>query len=136
MTCNEAREALLTADLRTMTADDELAIHVRGCAECGAVFDTLLARTTMLATTVRARSRRRRSIRALAAATLPIAAGVVAIVSFRFRSPTAASSRPRTTSLPVVRHVSLTVERGQTATVLKTADPSVTVIWLSPGVGQ
>ena len=38
--------------------------------------------------------------------------------------------------LPVARTVSLEVGRGQQATVLKTADPKVTVIWLSSGEGK
>jgi hypothetical protein len=36
----------------------------------------------------------------------------------------------------VAKQISLTVAPGQTAAVMKTADPAVTVIWLSPGGGQ
>jgi hypothetical protein len=137
MTCDQARDALLVADLRELTSgSSDLVTHLSACADCRGRADVVITRTAALGAMVRRRARRRRSRWILAAASLPIAAGLIAVAILRLTAPEPALSSRRTSSLPVARHVSLTVERGQTATVLKTADPSVTVIWLSPGVGQ
>jgi hypothetical protein len=64
------------------------------------------------------------------------AAAAFAIVKAGRFSRRAEPPRVSRSPLPVARTVSLEVGRGQQATVLKTADPKVTVIWLSSGEGK
>src|SRR6516162_7540911 len=136
MTCDHARDALLVADLSDISdTKSDLAVHLEECADCRERASGLVMQTGVLVAAVRRRARRR-SRRILLVASLPIAAGLVAVAILRLTAPDPAVRSRHTSPLPVARHVSLTVERGQTATVFKTADPSVTVIWLSPGVGQ
>jgi hypothetical protein len=139
MTCAEARDAMLVADLSELTGDrGDLAEHLAICPRCRALAAAIVQDSARLASAARRRARSRRSRRMLIATTLPIAAGLAGVASLRFLGAPSAPAPvgAARTALPVARRVSLTVERGQTATVLKTADPSVTVIWLSPGVGQ
>jgi hypothetical protein len=143
MNCLQAREVMLVADPSELAGGHgALAEHLAQCAACRVGAAAILEGNARLAAEAgrRARTHRakraRRTRRMLAAAGLPIAAGLVAIAMLHHRAAEPAPRVTRTSELPVVRQVSITVERGQTATVLKTADPSVTVIWLSPGVGQ
>jgi hypothetical protein len=136
MTCDQARDALLVADLSDISAaEGDLAAHLEACPACRERARFIVMQTAILDAAVRRRARGR-SRRMLVIASLPIAAGLIAIATVRSSAPEPALRARRTSPLPVARQVSLTVERGQTATVFKTADPSVTVIWLSPGVGQ
>jgi hypothetical protein len=136
MTCDGARAALLVADLGAPGAGD-LANHLATCADCRARVDMLRGQTAILAATVERRHRRRRSRRLALAASVPIAAAVVAGVTFRasHNSPEVAPATTQHASLPVARRVSLTLGPGQSAAVLRTADTTVTVIWFT-GAGQ
>lgn len=135
MTCALARQALAVADLRDLAnGADDLAAHLRGCPECRAQRDAVVAQTALLRALVRGRSRRRRTRRFMLAAGVPIAAAAVFAVSFRDRHALVPAVRS-TGALPVARRVSVTVGPGQSAAVLRTADTTVTVIWLT-GAGQ
>jgi hypothetical protein len=139
MTCDQARDELLIADPRDLAVDGgDLANHLSACAECRARADALVAQTALLASTVRRRARSRRSRRVFVIASLPIAAAALIAVAVRSshetsiaRTTVARSASP----LPVAKHVSLTVAPGQSAAVLRTADSTVTVIWIT-GAGQ
>jgi hypothetical protein len=139
MTCTEARDAIEVADLSELRADDSspLAEHLRNCAECRGLADVILRGTATLTrdSVRRARTYRSRIRRVTAWSSVAAAATIVAVIVVDRREPT----RPgpaRSASLPVARQVSLEVSRGQQATVLKTSDPKVTVIWLSSGEGK
>jgi hypothetical protein len=68
-------------------------------------------------------------------AAVPAAAAVVAVfVQTRASSQRTAAERDAQTQ--VTHGVGVDVSRGQQATVIKTADPKVTIIWLTPGVGE
>jgi predicted secreted Zn-dependent protease len=144
MNCAEARDELLVADVNDLrqTAGTPLAAHLEACADCRRLASIIVRGTAGLAVAVTSRRapgiirRPFRRIALVSTISLTAAAAVLAI---------AIESRPPhrgvvatipTTSLPVERQVSLDVSRGQRAAVLKTADPKVTVIWLSPGEGQ
>lgn len=135
MTCLQAREALVVADLLDLaSANDEIAAHLRECADCRASVNAITAQTAALASAVRARARRRRSRRLLLVATAPIAAALVLAISLQHRRERVAPE-VRTSSLPVAHSISVTVAPGQSAAVLRTADTTVTVVWFT-GAGQ
>lgn len=139
MTCTEARDTIEVADLSELRASDgsPLADHLRECAECRRLADVVLQGTGMLIVggVRRERARRSRVRRITAWSSVAAAATIVAVVVDRHQ-PVTRTEPVRSTSLPVARDVSLEVGRGQQATVLKTADPKVTVIWLSSGEGK
>jgi hypothetical protein len=131
MNCTEAREAMLVAEPAEFRAEggSELAAHVGECEACRSLAGALAGDLDRLSSRIRARSRRRR----LMLAALPIAAVVVAavtIVSKRAEQPTVAV-QPRTDRPASV--VSIEVGVGQQATVIKTADPKTTLVWISSG---
>lgn len=139
MTCTEARDAITVANLSELRASDDapLAEHLQHCAECRVLADVVLRGTSVLMSgnARRARLHRSRVRRVTAWSSVAAAATIVAVVADR-REPTARPEPTRSASLPVARQVSLEVARGQQATVLKTSDPKVTVIWLSSGEGK
>jgi hypothetical protein len=140
MTCTEARAAIEIADLRELRANDGslLADHLRDCAECRGLADVVLRGTATLAanSSRRAQALRTRARRVTAWSSVAAAATIVAAIVVNRREPAARTEPLRSASLPVARQVSLEVGRGQQATVLKTNDPKVTVIWLSSGEGK
>src|SRR5215208_4908081 len=139
MTCTEARDALLVADLAELRAESDtpLVTHVQTCAECERLATVILRGTASLERSALGAKRRRQTTDRLALlAVLPIAAAVVVAVAINARSPGKASSPRSVSSLPVVRQVSVEVARGPQATVFRTADPKVTVIWVSSGEGK
>lgn len=139
MNCVEAREAMLVAELDELRGrgDAPVAAHVAACVACRAAASKVIAQSGRLARLVDARSRRRRSTRRVAiVSSLPIAAAIVAGVVLRGRHERPIEHDVAITSLPAAQNVSVDVVPGQQTTVLKTADSTVTVIWLSPGVGQ
>jgi hypothetical protein len=117
-----------------------LAAHVAGCAGCRRASAMIVAGTAQLGLAIARRSsrtRRRMSRRVIGLVLMPIAAvAVFAIVKAGRSARRAGPPRVALSPLPVARTVSLEVGRGQQATVLKTADPKVTVIWLSSGEGK
>ena len=142
MNCTEAREAMLAAEpaeLRGMT-ETALAAHIAGCADCRRASAMIVAVTAQLGPAIARRAsrpRRRVSRRVIGLVLVPIAAvAVFAIVKAGRSARRAEPPRVSLSPLPVARTVSLEVGRGQQATVLKTADPKVTVIWLSSGEGK
>jgi hypothetical protein len=137
MTCEDALDAMLVADPAELEEKDAgaLAEHMRGCTECRRRA-LVLARGTSALRLTAARRGVRRSRRAAGVVFFAAAAAVVLVVSMhggREIQPTVAST---VASLPVARHVTLEVAPGQRATLIKTNDPKVTVIWLSTGEGK
>jgi hypothetical protein len=131
MNCTEAREAMLVAEPAEFRAGggSELAAHVGECAACRSLARALAGDLDRLSSRIRARSRRR----TLVLAALPIAAVLVAAVAVMTRradQPTVAA-QPRTDRPASV--VSVDVAVGQRATVIKTADPKTTLVWISSG---
>jgi hypothetical protein len=130
---------MLVAELDELRGrgDSPFAGHLAECAACRTVASTIASRSSQLARLVDARSRRRRSTRRVAiVSSLPIAAAIVAGVVLRGRHERRIEHDVAITSLPAAQNVSVDVVPGQQTTVLRTADSTVTVIWLSPGVGQ
>ncbi len=141
MNCIQAREAMLVGEPAELTGAmaTPLALHIRGCADCARVAGTIAGATFQLGGMIARRaevSRRRISRRAIGVTMVPVAAAAVFAVVLFGRSTRRVEPRVSRTPLPVARTVSLEVGRGQQATVLKTADPKVTVIWLSSGEGK
>ena len=142
MNCTEAREAMLVADPAELRGETEtaLAVHVTSCADCRRAAATIVGVTTQLGLAIarrEPRTRRRASRRVIGLVFVPVAAAAVfAVMSAGGFSRRAEPPRVSLSPLPVARTVSLEVGRGQQATVLKTADPKVTVIWLSSGEGK
>jgi hypothetical protein len=136
MNCVEARGTLAVADLRDLvTGADDLAAHLRECADCRARANSIIAQTSLLAVHVQRRARRRRTRLFMLAAGVPVAAAAVFAVAFRDGRAVPRAARAESTALPVARRVSLTLGPGQSAAVLRTADTTVTVIWFT-GAGQ
>ena len=142
MNCTESREAMLAAEPEELRGETEtaLAAHVAGCADCGRASAMIVGGTTQLGLAIArrtSRARRPMSRRVIGLVLVPIAAvAVFAIVKAGRSARRAEPPRVSLSPLPVARTVSLEVGRGQQATVLKTADPKVTVIWLSSGEGK
>ena len=140
MTCTEARAAIEVADLPDLHADDgsPLAEHLTGCEDCRAIAMVVIRGTAHLSAVSARRDRisRTRVRRVTGWSSVAAAATIVGALVASRSEPSARSERARVASLPVARHVSLDVARGQQATVLKTSDPKVTVIWLSSGEGK
>ena len=135
MTCLEVREALVVAEPRDLTTTSgDLAAHLNECAECRSRAKAIAAQTSVLASLVRLRSRRRRTRRFMFAAGASIAATLVLAIALNNRHAPAVPE-VRLSSLPVARRVSITVAQGQSATVVRTADTTVTVVWFT-GAGQ
>ena len=142
MNCKEAREAMLVAEAAELKGETEtpLAAHVASCADCRRASSIIAGGTTQLGLAIARRASRparRVSRRAIGLVLVPLAAAAAFAVVKSGRSPRDAElPRVSRSPLPVARTVSLEVGRGQQATVLKTADPKVTVIWLSSGEGK
>ena len=142
MNCTQAREAMLVAEPSELGAaaataaealdglgDSPLAEHLATCDTCRRLAGLLGADMNRLSFRLRARSRRRM----LLLATLPVAAVLVAAVAV-------ATKHTRQTSvvaLPLADRpasvVSVHVGVGQRAAVIKTADPKITLVWISTG---
>lgn len=129
MMCTEARDAMLVAEPCELcgAGDSELARHIASCAECKQVAFALEAGLQRFARSVARRSARR--IAAVAA--LPIAAAILVIVAVEPHSQTRRQPAVVLQSLPPASVVSVDVAPGQRAAVLKTADPTVTLVWLT-----
>ena len=133
MNCSQAREAMLVAEpaeLRpSFQSESELAAHLRDCNACRSLARRLVGDLNQLSWQIRARSGRRTML----LAALPVAAVLVAAVTVmtnRRDRPTVVAP-PRTDRPASV--VSVDVGVGQRATVIRTADPKTTLIWISSG---
>ena len=142
MNCTQARDAMLVAELaelRSAGPATPLSAHLAECAECRARATSVANQTAYIGALVAHRreapTRTRPVRRFVLIASLPVAAAVIIAVTLNMRQR-AAVVPEATSSRPVVRNVSVDVAPGQQTTVLKTADSTVTVIWLTPGVGQ
>ena len=136
MTCSETRERMLVADLAELQSESSaLGAHVAGCASCKAAASALVSTTVALGSRVGRRrvSSRRNRIAMLAA--LPVAAAIVGILFQKRVSSNRDAGDPMVRS-SVTHGIGVDIAPGQQATVIKTADPKVTVIWLTPGVGE
>ena len=133
MTCLEAREALLTVEPDELcgAGDTELARHLASCESC-ARLATALERDLGAVRDLVVHRARRLTRGTFAVGTLVAAAAIVAVMVRRPEAPPAA---PEPVNAPVSNVVSVQVAPGQQATVLKTKDPKVTVVWLTPGGG-
>jgi hypothetical protein len=126
MNCVEAREAMLIAEPAALWGggDSPLATHIASCSTCSRIaigFRTDLRQLSM--------SVARRSSRRIALFTaLPAAAAILIVASVVVREGPA--ERPALAAQRPARIVSVDVAPGQRAAVLKTADSSVTVVWL------
>ena len=145
MTCPDARRAMQTAERAELRAEggSALAIHLRGCAACRTVAIRLEAGTDLLAEMVASRASaispvpfhsrapsRRRRVALLALLPISAAAAVLVVLVWR-EGPVSAPHEFYHDS--VATHVAVDVQPGQTATVIKTANPNVTIVWLTPG---
>ena len=130
MTCDQAREAMLTAEPRELWAqgDGPLASHLAGCPACATQARTLGSVLPRLSDTVNRRSRQRAAM----FVGLPAAAAAVVLGTFIARPDRDDGSVSSRVTIPT-NVVSVDVKAGQHATVLKTSDPKVTVVWISPG---
>jgi hypothetical protein len=130
MTCKEARLAMMTAEPRELPggASGAFAAHVADCPACAETARMLSSALSPLAERVHRRGQRRAAmVVGIPAAAAAVVFGVVI-------------ARPNGDSERVAPHfaipanvVSVDVKAGQHATVLKTSDPTVTVVWISPG---
>jgi hypothetical protein len=153
MTCDEAREALLEADLAELdgTAATPLAAHVATCAECRHLAERIVLGTDALGREREHRPRRpagdaaaaarrdadriRRVRRRWLAATPALAAAAVAVIllarSWTPGPPSGpfASSPPAT---PVEPGLPLVAAAAPTVAVFETANPKIVVVWQFP----
>ena len=150
MDCQTARGLLLEADPAELRGDGDspLAAHLRACAACRARADAILAGEAELDAALRTlaaprsgtrvsplRPRRSAAMR-FGAAAVPLAAAAVAagiVVSGRGAAPVA--ERPGVITERIARSLFapppvVRPEPGRTATVLKTRDPGVTLVWI------
>ena len=131
MNCSQAREAMLVAEPAELHAlgESALAAHLRECDACRSRARALTVDLDRLSSRIQARSRRRTFL----LAALPVAAVLVATVTLvpkrAEQSPVAAHPR----SERPANVVSVDVAVGQQATVIKTADPKTTLVWISSG---
>ena len=130
MTCDEAREAMLTAEPRELRAqgDGPLAAHLAGCPACATQARMLGSVLPRLSDKVNRRSRQRAAM----VVGVPAAAAAVVLGVFIARPDGDGGSVSPRATIPM-NVVSVDVKAGQHATVLKTSDPKVTVVWISPG---
>jgi predicted anti-sigma-YlaC factor YlaD len=148
MRCSEAGAAILTADRSELAPGGEspLSAHLRDCEPCRAAAAHVDAATALLACAVARRppvsdegpaSRWYARRRLVGLAALPIAAAIIGLLVYARNDDVGPRAAPVSRmAAPLSRAVvSVDVARGQTATVLKTRDPNVTIIWLAPGGG-
>lgn len=126
MNCVQAREAMLVAEPAALRGDGDtpLAAHIASCDACSRIAVGFRADLRQLSTSIAKRSSRR--IALLTA--LPAAAAIVIVATIVVRERPA--ERPALTAQRPARVVSVDVAPGQRTAVLKTADSSVTVVWL------
>lgn len=131
MNCAEARDAMLVAEPAELAGvgDSELARHIITCDACSKVGGALGHDLQQLTRSVSRRSARR--IAGVAA--LPIAAAILVVFAVSPRNGRGRRRDVSLQSLPPANVVSVDVAPGQRAAVLKTADPSVTLVWLREG---
>jgi hypothetical protein len=137
MTCSEARDQLLVADLANLdsTGSGALAGHIAVCESCRAAAASIAEGTALLRSRVQRRRATSRRNRLMIFAAVPVAAAVVAVFG-QMRASSQRKAIVHNADIRITHGVGVDVSRGQHATVIKTADPKVTIIWLTPGVGE
>jgi hypothetical protein len=144
MTCTEARRAMTTAERSELRGEGEsaLAAHVRECTACRMIALRLEAGTELIGELVAERgwmssapAARFTAGRVAALAMLPLAAALVGVLVLERDARTPAPPPPAVERV-ATSVVAVDVAPGQTATVLKTKDPKVTIVWLTPGRTQ
>jgi predicted anti-sigma-YlaC factor YlaD len=145
MTCTEARERLIEADLDELepSVASDLGAHLLACDDCRAMAETIrtaergladrrgAARPSgddTVAALAAAATWRRRARRRLAGALVLAAAAVLAAVLLvpRGRTPPAQAVAAQP---PVPAGVSVTAQPGQQLMVLHATDPNIVVVW-------
>jgi hypothetical protein len=144
MTCAEAREAILEADVSELEGDvaTPLAWHLGACSRCREVAAAVLAGERGLALELiravpeldlddilAAVTSTSRSASPWRFAPLALAAGLAAL--FLAREPTSLPG-PAFEPAQAAPGLDLEVPPGWTAAVLATDDPNITVLWLFP----
>jgi hypothetical protein len=130
MTCNEARQAMMTAEPWELVAagSGALAAHIADCPACAETAKVLNSALSPLAEGVNRRGRRRAAM----VVGIPAAAAAV-VLGVAIARPNGDGERAAPHVAIPANVVSVEVKAGQHATVLKTSDPRVTVVWISPG---
>ncbi len=142
MTCDAARDLMLEADpdeLRGAGAT-ALALHLAGCAECRALAERVLAQqaaldralTAMAEAAQRGPRRAGRTGRRLATWGLAAAAGLAALLLARPDRPDGdgrLAVPPPLASAAAPVDVDVSGTPGRSAVVMKTADPTITIVW-------
>ncbi len=130
MTCDEARETMMTAEPHELLGRGEgaLGAHLAGCHACAKKAKVVVAALAPLSRTVSRRARRRAAM----IVGIPAAAAATVIGVLVGRSASDNTRVAPLTAIPA-NVVSVDVKAGQRAAVLKTSDPKVTVVWISSG---
>lgn len=148
MTCGEARERLLEADLSELRGegDSELSRHVRTCARCRRVAQLILEQERALGRALAgqrprvavddalraaegaARRRRRRVL--VGAVPALAAASVVAMLLVRNGGPPLPPQPTRPASEAALLPPSVQAPAGQDVAIFQTDNPNIVVVWL------
>ena len=150
MTCTDARATMLIAERSALrgSGDSELAQHIQHCESCRRLAAMIENETALLAATVTSRrveyadSRSwtlQRTRNAILVTVLPIAATIAmaAVLLHRAQADNRVQATARSEKDRMAMNaVTVDVERGQTAAVIRTQDPKVTIVWISPGGTQ
>lgn len=140
MTCTEARELLLEADLDALRGEgpSALARHVAACARCRALagqvldeqaaLDRVLAHLAERAHPAGGVRRTPPAVRVAAWGLAAAAAVVAAFLGLRAR-PTAAPEPPAALAAPPSAVEVDVSASGRNAVVFRTPDPTITVVW-------
>lgn len=130
MTCDETREAMMTAEPHELLGrgDGAFVAHLAECRECAETARMLGVAHARLLATVNGRARRRTAM----VVGIPAAAAATVLGIVIARPHADAERIPPHLAIPA-NVVSVDVRAGQRATVLKTSDPKITVVWISPG---
>lgn len=148
MTCADARAAMLVAERSELrgSGDSSLARHLGECESCRRLAAAIENETAMLAATLASGSgtrvaaksvARQRARLAVLVTALPIAATIALAAVLQRRDGVIDRNRGVSSQERIATNiVSVDVERGQTATVIRTRDPKVTIVWISPGGTQ
>jgi hypothetical protein len=142
MTCSEFRAAAMTADLAALRGEGggTLQQHLDECADCRRLALMIEHRTTRLAAMLLARRQSpapshpsHASRRRLASLTLLPVAAVLLGVWLVARPDQQATPTRDPGTITTASGVSVVPSNGQKAVVIPSADPKVTIIWLSAG---
>jgi anti-sigma factor RsiW len=153
MRCSDTRAAMLVADRPNLRGADgsELARHLRECDACRSLAAGIERDTTLLASALATRGSASHvalpaprhwpgTRAAILVGALPIAATIVLAVLLQRQGRDAGDAARREVLVVHDRIasnvVSVDVGRGQRATVIRTKDPKVTIVWISPGDTQ